>query len=162
MQYHLGWLDQQFQPVDGHPGKLLRPTLLLLSYELACTWEQSAAATSPAFSLRPALPAAASLALARLHLWKVLEEGVEPATALDLAKLFDMTLLKLTEGQYLDLSFEQQSQVSLSSYEAMIGRKTACLMCCATQMGARLATCNQEIISGLARFGYTLGLAFQI
>src|SRR5579875_1722902 len=205
MQYHLGWVDQQFHHLDDHAGKLLRPNLLLLSYELAWAQEHNSSTNLPALSLRPALPAAAAIelahnftllhddiedgdverrhrptvwaiwgipqailagdamfALARLHIWKVLDEGVEPATALDLAKLFDMTLLKLTEGQYLDLSFEQQSQVSLSSYEAMIGRKTACLMCCATQMGARLATCNQEIISGLARFGYTLGLAFQI
>ena len=25
MQYHLGWVDQQLQPGEGHPGKLLRP-----------------------------------------------------------------------------------------------------------------------------------------
>ena len=205
MQYHLGWLDQQFHPVDGHPGKLLRPTLLLLSYELARAREQTSLTDLLPVSLQPALPAAASIelahnftllhddiqdgdaerrhrptvwsvwgisqailagdalfALARLHLWRVLEEGVEPGTALDLAKLFDTTLLDLTEGQYLDLSFEQQQQVSLPGYEEMIGRKTACLMSCATKMGARLGTCHQETIEGLSRFGYDLGLAFQI
>src|SRR5215470_3940477 len=41
MQYHLGWVDQQLRPADGHPGKLLRPKLLLLSYELA--WAQGQA-----------------------------------------------------------------------------------------------------------------------
>src|SRR5579883_294507 len=184
MQYHLGWLDQQFRPIDGHPGKLLRPTLLLLSYELARAQEQPSASNPPAISRQAALPAAAAIelahnftllhddiedgdverrhrptvwsvwgvpqailigdalfALARLHLWKVLEEGVAPAIVLDLAELFDLALLKLTEGQHLDLSFEQQQQVSLTDYEAMIGRKTACLMCCAMKMGARLGTC---------------------
>lgn len=204
MQYHLGWVDQQLRPVDGHSGKLLRPKLLLLSYELAA--EGQTPSTNPlAHSLRPALPAAAAVelahnftllhddiqdgdverrhrptvwsvwgipqailvgdalvALARLHLWRVLDEGVEPATALNLAKLFDTTLLKLTEGQHLDMSFEQQQQVSLSSYEEMISRKTALLMSCATQMGATLGTCNQEIIEGLAHFGHALGLAFQV
>jgi geranylgeranyl diphosphate synthase type I len=205
MQYHLGWLDQQFRPIDGHPGKLLRPTLLLLSYELARAQEQPSASNPPAISRQAALPAAAAIelahnftllhddiedgdverrhrptvwslwgipqailvgdalfALARLHLWKVLEEGVEPDTALALAHLFDTTLLELTEGQYLDLSFEQQQQIPLPGYKAMIARKTACLMRCATEMGARLGTCHQETIEGLARFGYALGLAFQI
>lgn len=205
MQYHLGWADQQFRRVDGHPGKLLRPKLLLLSYELAWAQEQPSSTDPLACSLRPALPAAAAIelahnftllhddiedgdverrhrptvwavwgipqailvgdalfALTRLHLWKVLDEGVEPATLLHLAKLFDTALLKLTEGQHLDMSFEQQQQVSLSSYEEMISRKTALLMRCATEMGATLGTSNQEIIENLACFGYALGLAFQV
>jgi geranylgeranyl diphosphate synthase type I len=205
MQYHLGWVDQQIRPVDGHPGKLLRPKLLLLSYELAWAQSQNPSTNPLAFSLRPALPAAAAielahnftlmhddiedgdverrhrptvwsvwgipeailagdalLALTRIHLWKVLDEGVEPATALNLAKLFDTTLLKLTEGQYLDMSFEKQQQVSLASYEEMISRKTAILMRCATEMGAALGTSNKEIIEGLACFGHSLGLAFQV
>lgn len=205
MQYHLGWLDQQLLPADGHPGKLLRPKLLLLSYELASAQEQPSSAHSPELPLRPALPAAAAvelahnftllhddiqdgdierrhrptvwsiwgvpqailvgdamLALTRLHLWRVLDEGVEPVTALELAKLLDTALLKLTEGQHLDISFEQQQQVSLASYEEMIGRKTACLMCCAIEMGATLGTHNREVIESLARFGHALGLAFQV
>ena len=205
MQYHLGWVDQQLRPVDGHTGKLLRPKLLLLSYELAWAEGQTPSTNPLAFSLRPALPAAAAIelahnftllhddiqdgdverrhrptvwsvwgipqailvgdalhALTRLHLWRVLEEGVEPATALNLAKLFDTTILKLTEGQHLDMSFEEQQEVSLSSYEEMISRKTALLMSCATEMGATLGTYNQEIIESLARFGHALGLAFQV
>ncbi len=205
MQYHLGWLDRQFRPIEGHPGKLLRPKLLLLSYELAWAQEHLSATYLQAPSLRPALPAAAAielahnftllhddiqdgdverrhratvwslwgipqailvgdamLALARLHLWRVLDEDVEPATALQLAKLFDVALLKVTEGQHLDMSFERQPEVSLPGYEEMISRKTAALMECATAMGARLGTCNQEMIGGLARFGHMLGLAFQV
>ncbi len=205
MQYHLGWLDQQLRPADGHPGKLLRPKLLLLSYELAWAQGQTPSTNPPALPLQPALPAAAAvelahnftllhddiqdgdverrhrptvwsvwgipeailvgdalLALTRLHLWKVLDKGVEPATALNLAKLFDTALLKLTEGQYLDMSFERQQQVSLSSYEEMISRKTGILMRCATEMGAILGTSNLEIIEGLSRFGHALGLAFQV
>lgn len=205
MQYHLGWVDQQLRPTEGHPGKLLRPKLLLLSYELAWSQEQEATSPSQKLPLRPALPAAAAIelahnftllhddiqdgdverrhrptvwsiwgipqailvgdalfALTRLHLWKVLEEGVELATALKLARLFDMALLKLTEGQHLDMSFEQQPQVSLASYEEMISRKTAILMSCATEMGALLGSSNQKLSDGLARFGHALGLAFQV
>src|SRR5690349_25015219 len=64
MQHHLGWVDQQFCPTDGHPGKLLRPKLLLLSYELACAQGQSFISYSRTFSLRRALPAAAAIELA--------------------------------------------------------------------------------------------------
>jgi geranylgeranyl diphosphate synthase type I len=207
MQYHLGWLDQQLCPTDGHPGKLLRPSLLLLSYELAWTLGQSfsTSSVSPAFSLRPALPAAAAIelahnftllhddiqdgdierrhrptvwyvwgvpkailagdalfALARLHLWRVLDEGVALATALKLAQLFDMALLVLNEGQFLDMAFEEQQHVSLASYVEMISRKTASLMRSAAEMGALLGSSDQEIIDGLARFGHALGLAFQV
>jgi geranylgeranyl diphosphate synthase type I len=205
MQYHLGWLDQQLHPADGHPGKLLRPKLLLLSYELAWAQEQPTSSHFPELPLRPALPAAAAielahnftllhddiedgdverrhrptvwsiwgipqailvgdamLALTRLHLWRVLDEGVEFATALDLAKLLDAALLRLTEGQHLDISFEQRELVSLPSYEEMISRKTAQLMQCAIEMGATLGTRNREVIESLARVGHALGLAFQV
>lgn len=205
MQYHLGWLDRQFRPTDGHPGKLLRPTLLLLSCELVRAQEHSSTAHLQGPPLRSALSAAAAielahnftllhddiqdgdverrhratvwsiwgipqailvgdamLALARLHLWRVQDEDVEPATALQLARLFDVALLKVTEGQHLDMSFEQQQEVSLPSYEEMISRKTAALMECATAMGATLGAADQEMIEGLARFGRMLGLAFQV
>ena len=59
MQYHLGWVDSDFAPVNNNPGKLLRPILLLLAYEAAGAWGLSASDTY----LRRALPAAASLEL---------------------------------------------------------------------------------------------------
>jgi geranylgeranyl diphosphate synthase type I len=104
----------------------------------------------------------ALFALARKHLWEVLDAGVEPTTAARLAQLLDATILTLTEGQHLDLSFEQRQRVSLASYEDMISRKTAALMRCSTWMGAILGTSDQEVIMSLARFGHALGLAFQV
>lgn len=38
MHYHLGWVDSTFAPTVAHPGKRLRPTLLLLAYEVAGAW----------------------------------------------------------------------------------------------------------------------------
>src|SRR5437588_11997008 len=55
MQYHLGWVDQQLRPADSHPGKLLRPKLLLLSYELAWAQGQPPSTHSLTLYLRPAL-----------------------------------------------------------------------------------------------------------
>lgn len=59
MQYHLGWVDNTFAPISNNPGKLLRPTLLLLAYEAAGAWDLK----MDGGHLRRALAAAASLEL---------------------------------------------------------------------------------------------------
>lgn len=59
MQYHLGWVDSSFAPIPINPGKLLRPTLLLLAYETAGAW----GLTGDSDYLRRALPAAAAIEL---------------------------------------------------------------------------------------------------
>src|SRR6516165_9889285 len=55
MQYHLGWLDASLQPICNNPGKLLRPTLVLLAYEAAGAWGLR---SEDATYLQRALPAA--------------------------------------------------------------------------------------------------------
>ena len=63
MQYHLGWVDVHLSPATGNPGKLLRPTLLLLAYEAAGAWglanEPATRADQVDAYLRRALSAAA-------------------------------------------------------------------------------------------------------
>src|SRR5690348_4815095 len=60
MGYHLGWLDAQLLPIQPHTGKLLRPTLLLLAYEVAgangCTFKRE-----EKLHLGRALPAAVAI-----------------------------------------------------------------------------------------------------
>src|SRR5437660_6311313 len=63
MRYHLGWVDNTFAPISSNPGKLLRPTLLLLAYEAAGAWGLIGKQTESSHYLRRALPAAASLEL---------------------------------------------------------------------------------------------------
>jgi geranylgeranyl diphosphate synthase type I len=101
-------------------------------------------------------------ALARLTLWDVLDEGVESDVAVRLGAVLDRTCLVIAEGQYLDLSFERRQDVSVAMYLDMIERKTAVLMGCAAEMGARLGTREQAIIDSFARFGLAIGLAFQV
>ncbi len=213
MQYHLGWVDSHFSPVSDNTGKLMRPTLLLLAYEVAGAWNlndktpESPLPTNDASAnyLRRALPAAAAVelthnftlihddiedgdlerhhqptlwsiwgiqhgintgdgmfSLARLALWRILDEGVEPDIAIRLGELLDQTCLVISEGQYLDISFESRLDISVLMYMDMIGRKTASLMGCAAQMGALLGTRDQETIERLHRFGYAMGIAFQV
>lgn len=71
MQYHLGWVDAQLHPTRNNPGKLLRPTLLLLAYEAAGAWEQT---TNPDY-LRRALPAAAAIELT--HNFTLIHDDIE-------------------------------------------------------------------------------------
>jgi geranylgeranyl diphosphate synthase type I len=100
--------------------------------------------------------------LARLVLWDVLNYGVDGHTAIHLADLLDRATLALTEGQHLDISFEQRLDISIPMYLNMIRRKTAALIACSTEMGACLGTANQEIIHHLRNFGEASGIAFQI
>jgi geranylgeranyl diphosphate synthase type I len=205
MQYHLGWVDASLQPTRNNPGKLLRPTLLLLAYEAAGAWGLVNETSPDTTYLQRAMPAAVAIeflhnftlihddiedgdterrhrptlwtvwntaqaintgdglfALSRLALWDVLEHGVDSTLATHLAKLLDHASLVIAEGQYLDISWEDRQVVSIAMYNDMIERKTAALMSCATEMGARLGTMNVETINCLRHFGQAIGIAFQV
>jgi geranylgeranyl diphosphate synthase type I len=101
-------------------------------------------------------------ALARLALWRALDEGVEPALVVQLAKVLDSTCLVISEGQFLDMNSETRLEISVSMYLDTITRKTAALMGCAAEMGALLGTREQETIDRLRSFGYAMGVAFQV
>jgi geranylgeranyl diphosphate synthase type I len=205
MRYHLGWVDAQFTPTQSNPGKLLRPTLLLLAYEAAGAWGLVSDNTPAGSYLQRVLPAAVAIelahnftlihddiedgdderrhratlwklwgipqgintgdgmfALARLLLWDMLDHGVEGEIAARLGVLFDRTLLTIAEGQYLDISFEERQDISVAMYLDMISRKTAALMACAAEIGARLGTRENETIQRLHDFGQAIGIAFQV
>jgi geranylgeranyl diphosphate synthase type I len=100
--------------------------------------------------------------LARLTLWKALEEGVASSVVARLGMLYDRTCLAITEGQHLDLSFEEHLDIPTQTYLQVIERKTAALISCSAEMGAILATSDQAVIESLSQFGRALGLAFQV
>lgn len=100
--------------------------------------------------------------LARLVLWKVLDQGIDGLAAVHLADVLDRATLLVTEGQHLDISFEQRLDISVAQYLDMIRRKTAALMACSAEMGACLGTNNQAIIHLLRNFGDAAGIAFQV
>lgn len=62
----------------------------------------------------------------------------------------------------MDIEFEQHLMIDQERYMSMIGRKTAALMRCAVEMGAILATNDEEVIERMRNFGWVMGLAFQI
>lgn len=103
----------------------------------------------------------AMFALARLSLDR-LRYSVAPSTYLDVQFLFDTATLGLTQGQYLDLSFEQRPDVSVEDYLLMVRGKTGALMAAAAEIGARVAAEDRNIVSAFGEFGTNLGIAFQI
>jgi geranylgeranyl diphosphate synthase type I len=101
-------------------------------------------------------------ALAHLALERLSEKGAPDNLVLAACRIFDQTCLSLTEGQYLDMCFEDRLDVDMDQYLAMIRRKTAALMSCSTWLGALLGSGNAGLANRYARFGENLGMAFQI
>lgn len=77
-------------------------------------------------------------------------------------ELFCTTAARVCEGQQYDMEFETLDSVPMQDYMKMIGLKTAELLACAAKMGGLLAEAPQEEADALYRYGYDLGLAFQI
>ena len=193
MQYHMGWLDEDFQPVQVPAGKRLRPMLCLL----AC----AEVGGDPS----QALPAAAAIELLhnfslihddiedgdemrrhRATVWKIwgvpqainagdgmftlayaalqrlTRLGVDSGVTLAALDTFTSTCLALTEGQHLDMDFEQREQVTADEYLRMIQGKTAALISAAVAIGARIGGASTDQTAALQKFGQSIGLAFQI
>ena len=76
--------------------------------------------------------------------------------------LFSTTAAEVCEGQQYDMDFEDLEQVPMQDYMKMIGLKTAVLIACAAKMGALIAQASEKDCDLLYKYGYDLGLAFQI
>ncbi|MCY4091080.1 MAG: type 2 isopentenyl-diphosphate Delta-isomerase [Caldilineaceae bacterium] len=75
---------------------------------------------------------------------------------------FARMCVALTEGQHLDLSFEERTDVTVSDYLQMIQGKTAALIAGSSALGALLGGADAWLVECLDRFGLNIGLAFQI
>ena len=64
-------------------------------------------------------------------------------------RVYDETCLALCEGQFLDISFERRTDVTVDEYMEMIGRKTAALLAASLQAGAILADDTPETCRGV-------------
>ncbi len=187
LAYHLG-----IDTTQGSRGKRMRPLLGLLAYASLTGEYRAALPGAAAvelghnFSLvhddiedadrerhhRPTLwaiwgvPLAinagdALFALSRLALYRLLDTFGE-RKVLALMRVYDETCLALCEGQFLDITFERQPHVTVPQYLEMIGKKTAALIGASVQAGAILATDDAAVVEAYRRFGWNLGLAFQM
>ena len=89
------------------------------------------------------------------------ERGAPLPAVLDAMRLLTDTIILMTEGQCLDLTFQDRADVDAAGYFAMTERKTAALLAAAMESGARVAGAAGERARLLARFGRAFGLAFQ-
>ena len=100
--------------------------------------------------------------IARLVLHDLGNRGVPADVVLQAIKIFDACCLHLTEGQYLDMSFETRVDVTVGEYLAMVEGKTAALLATSAELGALIASGDRPIAGHYRRFGRELGLSFQI
>jgi geranylgeranyl diphosphate synthase type I len=191
VRYHLGWCDPTGQPLKGRTGKRIRPALVLLAAEAAGGRAEVALPAAVAvellhnFSLvhddiqdrsperhgRPtvwsiwgdaqAINAGNLLHVLAHRALAALGEARPAVGRLALERLYE-TALRLCDGQYLDLSYEQRSRVGLADYLTMIGGKTASLIGLTLELGAMAAVDAPALWSSYRQIGEQFGLAFQI
>ncbi len=187
--YQLGWTGENAGPKAE--GKQIRPLLVLLGTEAAGgDWHAALPAAAAVelihnfslihddiednSSLRRGRPTVwknwgeaqaintgdAVFALANLSLMN-LEKTLSADIALQAGKLFHTACLRLTQGQHLDILFENRDLVSLEEYWQMVGGKTAALLAFSMEVGALCASVPDDLQSNYRDFGHNLGLAFQ-
>ena len=189
LAYQMGWEGQNAGPGAG--GKRIRPLLVLLATGAAGgDWQQALPAAAAVelvhnFSLihddiednsplrrgRPTLwkkwgiPQAINSGDTMFTLAKLAVLGLENATnreiALEASIVLLQTCLELTQGQFLDLSYESRTDLTVDDYWPMVEGKTASLIGTCTELGAVIAGHGGEKRHLYRKFGLSLGLAFQ-
>ena len=101
-------------------------------------------------------------ALAALTMLRLRERDIPAEKTLWALQVLEESCLKVIEGQYLDLSFEERLDIRVEAYLEMVERKTAALFEGAAWMGASLGTEDEELVTALRGYGKELGFAFQI
>lgn len=88
--------------------------------------------------------------------------AVPDAKLREILDIFNAMAIKIYEGQRLDMDFESREDVDTRAYIEMIGAKTGALLGASARIGAILGGANEKGAAMMERFGYLLGLAFQI
>lgn len=190
MAYHLGWQGDKSGP-QAH-GKRIRPLLVLLTAEAAGgDWKKALPASAAVelvhnFSLihddiednsplrrgretvwkKWNIPQAINtgdsmFALAHLALQR-LNDLVSPEIVLKAQQILPRACLTLTQGQYLDLSYETRQDLTVKDYWPMIHGKTASLIATCTELGSLISGNNSDTQANYRNFGENIGLAFQV
>jgi geranylgeranyl diphosphate synthase type I len=103
----------------------------------------------------------AMYALAHLEAVR-LAKTTSPMIGLSAVEILQSTCLHLTQGQYLDLLYETQDNITIDNYWTMIEGKTAALMAVCPELGAMAAFSNEHCRERYHKFGWSLGMAYQV
>lgn len=190
LTYHMGWTGEG-AGIEAQ-GKCIRPQLVLLTAASCNAGWQSALPAAAAvelihnFSLvhddiqdksdlrrgRPtvwrkwgeahAINAGDALFILAHQALSELRDRFTAEVALKAEAVIDRACLDLTRGQYLDMSYESQSGLTIKDYWPMVAGKTAALLSACTQVGAILGNADASTQEAYRDFGHYLGLAFQV
>jgi geranylgeranyl diphosphate synthase type I len=101
-------------------------------------------------------------ALAHRAIYSLSDVDVPPQRLIRILHAFEETVLRICEGQYLDIAAEGQMDVTEARYSRMIRGKTAALAAASTGLGASISTDDEAQIAAMWEFGEALGLTFQM
>ena len=101
-------------------------------------------------------------ALGRTAMMRMVGNGTSPERVLRAVRSLDTACLRLCEGQYMDLEFQDQMIVTNTAYLEMVNRKAGALTGCAAESGALAAGAPDTQCDALQRLGVNLGAAWQI
>ena len=93
------------------------------------------------------------------------EVGVSLSTSVSAQRVIVEAYLLMIEGQFMDISFEDRTDVTIEEYLAMIERKTGALIEASLYVGGLVAgdgKGDETATDGLRRIGYQFGRLFQI
>jgi geranylgeranyl diphosphate synthase type I len=192
IRYHLGWVDQNFALTTTGRGKMFRPTLTLLVFEALTGQYRGALPLAAAieiihnFSLmhddiedndveRRGRPTAWTIwgqpriinagdffySLAYKSLYR-LEADFPPQTVFAVLRAVNTACLDLTEGQELDITYEDRTDVTRDMYDYMTAKKTGALIEAAIVTGAMLGGADEKTVAHYRNFAQSMGWAFQI
>lgn len=91
-----------------------------------------------------------------------LKDNYPAEVVLQAAEILHNTCLELTRGQFMDMSYEERTDLAVDDYWPMIAGKTAALLSACCHIGALLGGADQEKQDAYRSFGQYLGLAFQV
>jgi geranylgeranyl diphosphate synthase type I len=78
------------------------------------------------------------------------------------AEILHNTCLELTRGQFMDMSYEDRTDLTTDDYWPMVAGKTAALLSACCHLGSLLGGANETKQDSYRSFGHYLGLAFQV
>jgi geranylgeranyl diphosphate synthase type I len=86
----------------------------------------------------------------------------DPENAIKCLRLLSKACMHVCEGQWLDIKFETNKNISEADYLDMVQKKTAALYAAGLAMGGVLGGGTDGDVSALWEFGIAIGVGFQI
>ncbi len=190
MTYHMGWTGEGAGP--DATGKRIRPLMVLLcTSSCDADWYPALPAAAAVelvhnFSLvHDDIEDNSDKRRGRTTVWKKwgMPQGVNAGdglfvlsnlaitdliqsykaeTVVKASQILHNTCLDLTRGQFLDISYEDRTDLGVEDYWPMVTGKTAALLSCCCQLGSLLGGADEATQETYRSFGHYLGLAFQV